>query len=82
MRNFANHVDFHGDIAAATKPLTIFSGADDELMVADKYAEAVQGIVPAVNVKLIAGVNHMGIVSDPAAVSAIADDVAKAGPSS
>jgi alpha-beta hydrolase superfamily lysophospholipase len=82
MRNFANHVDFHGDLAAATKPLTIFSGADDELMVADKYAEAVQGIVPAVNVKLIAGVNHMGIVSDPAAVSAIADDVAKAGPSS
>jgi len=79
MRNFANHADFRGDFAAATKPLTIFSGANDELMIADKYAEAVSGITPTVNVKLIAGVNHMGIVSDPVAVSAIADDVAKAG---
>jgi pimeloyl-ACP methyl ester carboxylesterase len=79
MRNFANHVDFRDDLAAATKPLTIFSGADDELMIADKYAEAVRGITPPVNVKLIAGLNHMAIVSDPAAVSAIADDVAKAG---
>jgi alpha-beta hydrolase superfamily lysophospholipase len=79
MRNFANHVDFRSDLAAVTKPLTIISGADDELMIADKYAEAVRGITPPVNVKLIAGVNHIGIVSDPAAVSAIADDVAKAG---
>jgi alpha-beta hydrolase superfamily lysophospholipase len=79
MRNFANHVDFRSDLAAATKPLTIISGADDELMIADKYAEVVRGITPPVNVKLIAGVNHIGIVSDPAAVSAIADDVAKAG---
>jgi alpha-beta hydrolase superfamily lysophospholipase len=82
MRNFANHPDFRADLAAATKPLTIFSGADDELMQADKYAEAVRGNTPAVNVRLIAGVNHMGIVCDPAAVSAIADDVATAGLSS
>ena len=39
-------------------------------MLADKYAEAVRGIAPAVEVKLIDGVNHMGIVSDPKAVSA------------
>lgn len=78
MRNFANHADFRSDLAAATRPLTITSGADDELMIADKYAEEVRGIVPAVDVKLIDGVNHMGVVSDPKAVSAIADDVAKA----
>jgi hypothetical protein len=52
------------------------------LMLADKFAEAVRGITPAVDVRLIAGVNHMGIVSDPAAVSIIADDIATAGPSS
>ena len=45
-------------------------------MIADKYAEAVRGITLPVDVKLIAGVNHMGIVGAPAAVSAIADDVA------
>ena len=81
-RNFANHPDFRGDFAAATRPLTIFSGADDELMLADKYAEAVRGITPPVDVKLVDGVNHMGIVSSPAAVSVIADDVAKSGTNS
>jgi alpha-beta hydrolase superfamily lysophospholipase len=79
MRNFANHPDFRADLAAATKPLTIIAGADDELMLSDKYAEAVRGLAQPVDVKLIAGVNHMGIVSDPAAVSVIADDVARAG---
>jgi alpha-beta hydrolase superfamily lysophospholipase len=82
MRNFATHQDFRTDLAAATKPLTIFSGVDDELMLADKYVEAVRGAAPPINVRLIDGVNHMGIVSNPAAISIIADDVATAGPSS
>jgi alpha-beta hydrolase superfamily lysophospholipase len=81
-RNFANHPDFRADIAAATRPLTIISGADDELMLADKYVEAVRGVAVPVNVKLIDGVNHMGIVSAPAAISVIADDVATTGLSS
>jgi alpha-beta hydrolase superfamily lysophospholipase len=79
MRNFANHPDFRRDFAAATKPLTIIAGADDELMLADKYTEAVRGITPSVDVKLIDGVNHMGIVSNPAAISFIAADVATTG---
>jgi alpha-beta hydrolase superfamily lysophospholipase len=78
-RNFANHPDFRGDLAAATRPLTIICGADDELMIADKYAEAVRGIVPAVDVKLIPDINHLGVVSRPEAVSVIADDVATRG---
>jgi hypothetical protein len=59
-----------------TKPLTIIAGADDELMIADKYQEAVRGITPSIDVKLIEGVNHMGVVGTPAAVSVIAEDVA------
>jgi alpha-beta hydrolase superfamily lysophospholipase len=77
-RNFGTR-GYRTDLAAVTRPLTIFSGADDELMIADKYAEAVRSIAPAVDVKLIDGVNHMGIVSAPKAVSAIADDVATHG---
>ena len=80
MRNFAvSDRDFRRDLAAARKPMTIISGADDELMFADKYAPSVHAVAPAVDVKLIDGVNHMGIVSDPAAVSAIAEDVATRG---
>lgn len=80
--NFGAHRDFRTDLAAATRPITLISGADDELMLADKYAEAVRGHTPEVDVKLIDGINHMGIVSSPTAVSIIADDVATTGPSS
>jgi pimeloyl-ACP methyl ester carboxylesterase len=79
--NFGTHRDFRTDLAAASKPLTIYVGADDELMLADKYPEAVHDF-PRVDVRLVDGVNHMGIVSDPAAVSVIADDVATKGLSS
>jgi alpha-beta hydrolase superfamily lysophospholipase len=76
MRNFGTTHDYRKDLAAAGKPVTLFAGAADELMFPDKYRDAVAQRAP---VKLIDGVNHMGIVSDPTAVSAIADDVAKAG---
>src|SRR4029077_19552385 len=78
MHNFATR-GYRSDFAAVTKPLTLISGADDELMLADKYADAVLAVAASVEVKLIDGVSHMGIVSDPRAVSVIAEDVAKAG---
>jgi alpha-beta hydrolase superfamily lysophospholipase len=77
-RNFATR-DYRLDLAAATRPLTIISGADDEMMLSDKYADAVHAVAPSVDVKVIDGVNHMGIVTAPKAVSAIADDVATRG---
>ena len=67
---------YRADLAAADKPVALFAGAADELMFPDKYGDAVG---PRVAVKLIDGVNHMAIVSDPVALSVIADDVAKAG---
>ena len=73
--NFGAHRDFRSDLAAATRPLTIFSGAEDELMIADKYAEAVRDF-PRVDVRLVEGANHMAIVSTPRAVAVVADDVA------
>jgi alpha-beta hydrolase superfamily lysophospholipase len=76
MRNFGSSRDYRDDLAAAARPVALFAGAADELMFPDKYPEAVG---PRAAVTLIDRVNHMGIVSDPAAVSAIADDVAKAG---
>jgi hypothetical protein len=45
-------------------------------MLSDKYADAVHEVAPNVDVKLIAGVNHMGVVSVPKAVNEIADYVA------
>jgi hypothetical protein len=48
-------------------------------MISDKYAEAVRGITPSIDVRLIDGIDHMGIVTAPKAVSAIAEDVATRG---
>ncbi len=76
MSNFAASRDYRKDLAAASNPVTVFAGAIDELMVPDKYKEA---LGPRVPVELIGGVNHMAIVSDPSAISAIADSVVKAG---
>jgi alpha-beta hydrolase superfamily lysophospholipase len=74
LRNFAASRDFRQDLAAARGPIAIFAGAADELMRPDKYQEIVGDRVP---VRIIEGINHMGLVGDPVAVSIIADDVAK-----
>lgn len=78
MRNFATH-GYRLDLPDVTHPLTIFGGAEDEMMISDKYAEAVQAIKPSVDIKVIEGVNHMGMVTNPKAVNAIAEDVATRG---
>jgi alpha-beta hydrolase superfamily lysophospholipase len=78
MRNFATR-GYRDDFAATTHPVSLIAGADDELMLPGKYAEAVHAVAPKVDVKLIEGVNHMSLLSDPKAVSVIADDVAKRG---
>lgn len=74
MRNFATR-GYRSDLAGTTRPLALIAGAEDELMLPDNYAAAVHAVLPAAEVKLIDGVNHMGIVSVPKAVNAIADDV-------
>jgi len=78
MRNFAVR-DYRRDLAAVTKPLTIISRTDDELMFADKYADLVRGVAVPVDVRLIDGIDHMGIVASPRAVAIVADDVATRG---
>src|SRR5262249_13062667 len=78
MRNFATR-SYKGDLAAVTRPLTLISGADDELMLSGKYADAIHSVLPSAEVKLIDGANHMDVVSTPNAVNAIADYVSTHG---
>jgi pimeloyl-ACP methyl ester carboxylesterase len=75
MRNFAT-TGYQRDLAAARHPVTLISGAADELMLADKYADTVHAVVPAAKVKLIDGVDHMGIVCNAQGVAAVAEYVA------
>jgi pimeloyl-ACP methyl ester carboxylesterase len=79
MVNFGVFHDYRSYLRAATHPLTIYAGAADELMLADKYAGAVQDF-PNVNVKVLEGLNHMGLIYDSRAAATIAADVAGAQP--
>jgi alpha-beta hydrolase superfamily lysophospholipase len=76
--NFGVKGNYRDNLAAAKGPITIISGAADELMLASNYRAAVTDF-PNVDVKLLDGVNHMGVVSDAAASTAIADDIATRG---
>src|SRR5262249_4202104 len=78
MRNFATR-GYRSDLAAVTRPLTLIAGAADELMLPDKYAEALHDAMPSADVKLLDGIDHMGVVSTPSAINAIAEDVASRG---
>src|SRR3954465_13466620 len=77
-RNFATR-GYRVHLPATTRPVTIFGGAEDEMMISDKYAEVVQAIKPSVDVKVIDGINHIGRVTNPKAISIIAEDVATRG---
>jgi len=77
--NFGTHRDFRTDFAAATRPITIFAGTDDELLESSKFESVVHSVKPSAVVRLVKGANHMAVVSDPAALSAIVADIAKAG---
>jgi alpha-beta hydrolase superfamily lysophospholipase len=74
LRNFAASRDFRQDLATASRPIALFAGRDDELMLPEKYQDAVGSRVP---VRIIDGIDHMGMVGDPRAVSVVADDVAR-----
>jgi alpha-beta hydrolase superfamily lysophospholipase len=76
--NFGVKGNYRDNLAAAKGPITIISGAADELMLASNYRAAVTDF-PNVDVKLLDGVNHMGVVSDAAASTSIADDIATRG---
>jgi alpha-beta hydrolase superfamily lysophospholipase len=78
MRNFATR-GYRTDLAAVARPITLIAGADDELMLSDKYAGAIHAVAPQAEVKLIAGANHMDVVSTQRAVNEIADYVATHG---
>ena len=79
MLNFGPGGDFRQNLAAATRPVAIFAGSADEVMRSDKYQQAAGN---RATVRILDGIDHMGIVAHPAALAIITDDVATTGLSS
>jgi alpha-beta hydrolase superfamily lysophospholipase len=61
--------DWQGALRAAASKIELIAGLDDELMDASGYQSAVAPL--GVRVKLLPGVDHMGVVQQPAALAAI-----------
>ena len=81
MTNYGVHRDYRDDLAATTGPVSVFVGAADELMVADRYTGAMNGSGRTVPVHILPGLDHMAVVSDASATDAIARETL-AGPES
>jgi alpha-beta hydrolase superfamily lysophospholipase len=71
LTNFAAPRDLAAAFHALKAPTTIVAGSADELMLADKYADIVRGIEPAIDVRIVSGLSHMDMLHAPAAIEAI-----------
>jgi pimeloyl-ACP methyl ester carboxylesterase len=67
--NYGPPRDWQGALKSAGGKVELIAGLDDELMDAEAYRRAVAPLGPRVT--LLPGVDHMGIVSKPAALVAI-----------
>ncbi len=73
--NFSAPHDALARLPVVKQPLAILIGADDELFYADRYAPLIHQQSPSVPVQIVTGVNHMGMVTDPTAIAAVATAV-------
>jgi alpha-beta hydrolase superfamily lysophospholipase len=67
--NYGPPRDWKGALKAAAARIALIAGADDELMNAPAYQDFVAPL--GVNVALLPGVDHMGVVHQPAALAAL-----------
>jgi len=71
LTNFGAPADLSSAFHQLKAPTTIVAGSADELMLADKYADVVAGIEPAIDVRIVPGLTHMDMLHAPAAIDAI-----------
>ena len=71
LTNFGTGMDHRIFLDRVRRPMTVISGADDELMYADRYANVMRR--PGLDLKtvVIPHVDHMSVVAAPAAIEAI-----------
>jgi len=68
--DFSAPSDAIARLATVNQPFAVLIGSDDELFYADRYAPLIHGARPEVQVSLVPGVNHMGMVTAPQALTA------------
>jgi len=69
--SYRPHTDYLGDVRGITRPVRVLVGANDQLFVAEQYAPLLEPLQPQLKVKVLPGVDHIGMVVDPVALAAL-----------
>jgi non-heme chloroperoxidase len=69
--NFSAPRDGVAALAAVRQPLFVLVGGDDELFYAERFAPLIHEQRSDIPVTLVPGINHMGMVTAPAALAAV-----------
>lgn len=70
---FSAHSDYEADIAAISQPLLVVAGAADESFKAELYEPTISAHTSTGTYRVLAGVNHIGVVEGDEAISAVAE---------
>lgn len=69
--SFRPHMDYLADVRGISQPTRVLIGANDEIFFADQYAPLLEPLQSRLQVQVLPGINHVGIVINPAALSAV-----------
>jgi alpha-beta hydrolase superfamily lysophospholipase len=69
--NFAPHSDYLADIRRSNATILVLVGTNDEVVIADKYEQALAPVKQYVRLEVIPGMGHVAMVSDPVALAAL-----------
>ena len=71
--NFGLHHDYVSDLKAIKRPLTVIVGEKDELIYPQKYLSLFAEPQPHAEIRIVSGVGHITLTTDPAGLEAIAE---------
>lgn len=71
-QSFAPRSDFGKDVAAMTQPFLLIAGAQDEAFRAELYEPTMAAHTGAGTYVVLPGINHIGVTTDPVAITTIA----------
>jgi alpha-beta hydrolase superfamily lysophospholipase len=70
-RNFSAPNDDLARFGGVGAPVALLIGAQDEIFYADRYSPLLGPLRPATTFQVVPGVDHMGLITQPAAIAAI-----------
>lgn len=72
LRNFGPSDDYLADLKRFKGPVSLFVGAQDEIFRAEKFEPLLRPVRPDITLKVLPGIDHMGMTVKPAALETIA----------